>query len=317
METTAVASSPVEAGVRPVLPVVGSLSPSRAGDFMTCPLLYRFRTIDRLPQAPSPAATRGTVVHTALERLFDLPAAARTLQAAEQLVGPAWEALREAEPAVAGMFDDEAALAEWLASARALLEGYFSLEDPTRIEPASREQLVETVLPGGLRLRGIVDRLDVAPGGEVRIVDYKGLALDTPLPTPDGWTTMREVAVGDRLLGADGRPCRVLVKSQVHHRPCYEVLFTDGSRIVSDNVHLWPVHVADSSGEGYTEQVLDTEQLAALVLARPATGRGRRRPFVRAGRALSWVRPTSRSSRGCSAHGSETGRPRWIPHGRP
>ena len=59
-----------------------ALSPSRAADFKQCPLLYRFRTIDRLPQAPSSAATRGTVVHAVLERLFDLPAAERTVEAA-------------------------------------------------------------------------------------------------------------------------------------------------------------------------------------------------------------------------------------------
>jgi putative RecB family exonuclease len=163
----------VQSDGRTSLPVLGSLSPSRAGDFMTCPLLYRFRTIDRLPQAPSPAATRGTVVHAALERLFDLPAAERTLERAAGLVGPAWEALREAEPEVAGLFADDAELEAWLASARALLEGYFALEDPRRLEPASREQVVEVVLPGGLRLRGIVDRIDVAPTGEVRVVDYK------------------------------------------------------------------------------------------------------------------------------------------------
>ncbi|HWG94151.1 MAG TPA: PD-(D/E)XK nuclease family protein, partial [Mycobacteriales bacterium] len=67
------------------LPVVGSLSPSRAGDFLTCPLLFRFRTIDRLPEPPSSAATRGTLVHAALEALFDLPAAERTPERAAAL----------------------------------------------------------------------------------------------------------------------------------------------------------------------------------------------------------------------------------------
>ena len=155
------------------LPVRGSLSPSRAGDFMTCPLLFRFRTIDRLPQAPSPAATRGTVVHAVLERLFDLPAVQRTVAAAESLLRPEWDRLVEAEPGVAALFDDDAALATWLDSARALLEAYFSLEDPRRLEPARREEHVQVVLPSGLRLRGIVDRVDVAPSGAVRVVDYK------------------------------------------------------------------------------------------------------------------------------------------------
>ena len=72
-------------------PVLGSLSPSRASDFMTCPLRYRFRVIDRLPEPPSPAATRGTLVHAVLERLFDLPPRNRTPEAAAELLAPAWE----------------------------------------------------------------------------------------------------------------------------------------------------------------------------------------------------------------------------------
>ena len=155
------------------LPVLGSLSPSRAGDFMSCPLLFRYRTIDRLPSAPSPAATRGTVVHSVLERLYDLPAAGRTLDAAAALLQPEWERLVAAEPEVAALFPDEAERVSWLDGARELLAGYFTLEDPTRLEPAEREQLVEVVLPGGLRLRGIVDRLDRAPSGDLRVVDYK------------------------------------------------------------------------------------------------------------------------------------------------
>lgn len=153
--------------------VTGSLSPSRAGDFMTCPLLFRLRTIDRLPSVPSPAATRGTVVHAVLERLYDLPALERTLEAAAALVRPEWERLLATEPEVGALFADEAELTTWLGTSRNLLAGYFSLEDPTRLEPAAREQLVQVVLPGGLRLRGIVDRLDVAPSGDLRVVDYK------------------------------------------------------------------------------------------------------------------------------------------------
>src|SRR5690606_16258816 len=63
----------VPAGVPAIPPA--SLSPSRASDFMRCPLLYRFRVIDRLPEKPTEAATRGTLVHAVLERLFDAPAA--------------------------------------------------------------------------------------------------------------------------------------------------------------------------------------------------------------------------------------------------
>ncbi len=154
--------------------VLGSLSPSRASDFMSCPLLYRFRTIDRLPEPPSPDAVRGTVVHKVLEDLFDLPADDRTPAQAADLVQPAWEKVLEAEPQVAEMFGDEGPeIGSWLASCQVSLSRYFALEDPTRLEPAEREAYVETLLESKLLLRGFIDRLDVAPTGEIRVVDYK------------------------------------------------------------------------------------------------------------------------------------------------
>ena len=152
-----------------------ALSPSRAADFQQCPLLYRFRVIDRLAEAPSPAAARGTMVHAVLERLFDLPATQRTVAAARSLVATTWERLVADQPELAALFGpgEDDALAEWLASADALVERWFDLEDPTRLEPAERELYVETTLDDGLVLRGYVDRLDVARTGEVRVVDYK------------------------------------------------------------------------------------------------------------------------------------------------
>lgn len=153
-----------------------SLSPSRAGDFMQCPLLYRFRVIDRLPEKPSEAATRGTLVHAVLERLFDAPAAERTAPRAKELVPGQWQRLREARPELVELFADDSdgeRLASWLAEAERLVERWFTLEDPTRLEPAERELFVEAELDSGLTLRGIIDRVDVAPTGEVRIVDYK------------------------------------------------------------------------------------------------------------------------------------------------
>jgi putative RecB family exonuclease len=183
-------------------PVVGSLSPSRAGDFMACPLLYRFRVVDRLPEPPNPVAARGTVVHAVLEQLFDLPAAERTLERAVSLLEPQWQRLLTAEPELAALVSAEAesatgaeratgaesatgadtetndtqsgdSLTSLVASAADLLRRYFELEDPRCLEPAERELFVETVLDSGLALRGYVDRLDIAPGGDMRVVDYK------------------------------------------------------------------------------------------------------------------------------------------------
>jgi putative RecB family exonuclease len=322
--------SPADAVERPTGP---SLSPSRAADFKTCPLLFRYRTIDRLPERTTPDQVRGTLVHAVLEHLFDLPAAERTPAAAAALVAPEWARLVEQEPALAGLFaevppplpdsaspaaapgplgpvaggvavdrpagagassadplaagpvpadpsgpvrsrtgpagpnlaiagqanpdlataspadlsldtaspakpdlatggpadpslgiagpadpdlatagpvatgsdaadpgpsgpvlavasevgvgvaeqplldgmpDDESArLAAFLQGAGALLEGYFAVEDPRRLEPAEREALISTLVDDELLIRGYIDRLDVSPTGDLRVVDYK------------------------------------------------------------------------------------------------------------------------------------------------
>jgi putative RecB family exonuclease len=154
--------------------MVAALSPSRAADFMQCPLLYRFRVIDKLPAAPTAAAARGTLVHAVLEGLFDLPAGGRTIEAAAAMVEPQWRVLLQGEPELADLVDesDPAAVASWFGDAVSLIERWFTLEDPTRLEPAERELYVETDLDG-LTLRGYVDRLDLTPSGEMRVVDYK------------------------------------------------------------------------------------------------------------------------------------------------
>jgi len=200
---------PPDGGAAPKGP---SLSPSRAADFKTCPLLFRFRTVDKLPEQPSADQVRGTLVHAVLERLFDLPAAERTPEAAADLVAPSWARLLEAEPTLADIFaaatapgpgrdpaavaaeadaaglaaaagqaalldvapaEEVARLAGFLASARGLLDGYFAVEDPRRLEPAERESLISTLVDDELLIRGYIDRLDVSPAGDLRVVDYK------------------------------------------------------------------------------------------------------------------------------------------------
>jgi putative RecB family exonuclease len=168
--------SPAELRSTPVdgVDVLGALSPSRASDFMTCPLLYRYRTIDRLPEEPSADALRGTLVHKVLEDLFDLPAPARTPEHAAELLVPTWDALLEADPGLAELFTGEGPdVVAWLASCRTVLDRYFTLEDPRRLEPAARELYVAALLASKLLLRGFVDRLDIAPDGAIRVVDYK------------------------------------------------------------------------------------------------------------------------------------------------
>lgn len=149
-----------------------ALSPSRAADFKQCPLLYRFRAIDRLPEAPSAAQLRGSVVHAALEQLYSLPAPRRDPDTARSLVEPAWDQLIADDPDLADELDGEQRT-RLLEDARALLSGYYRLEDPTRFDPDGCEQRVEVELADGTLLRGYIDRIDVAATGELRVVDYK------------------------------------------------------------------------------------------------------------------------------------------------
>ncbi|WP_336921213.1 RecB family exonuclease [Aquipuribacter sp. SD81] len=168
-------SPPAGAAPSPGAPAdrLGALSPSRAGDFKQCPLLFRFRTVDRLPQQPSGPALRGTVVHRALELLFEVPAPRRTPDHARSLLAPALDELAAEDPAVAALVGEGDARTAWLAEAGRLVDRWFELEDPRRLEPAARELYVEHRVADDLVLRGVVDRVDVAPDGRVRVVDYK------------------------------------------------------------------------------------------------------------------------------------------------
>lgn len=146
---------------------------------MQCPMLYRFRVIDRLPEPPSPAAARGTLVHAVLERVFDLPSVERTPEATIGLLASEWARLVEEEPALAGVLaptevadSGPVPLEAWLEAAAAFVRTWFTLEDPTRLDPAERELYVEADVDG-LVMRGYVDRLDVAADGRLRVVDYK------------------------------------------------------------------------------------------------------------------------------------------------
>jgi putative RecB family exonuclease len=138
--------------------------------------------VDRLPETPSRVQVRGTVVHAALERLFGLPAQRRDAETGRALVDPAWRDVQADNPELAELFDGttDPELVEWLDSARRLVEAYFELEDPRRVQPEACELLVEVELTptdsadaAPVLLRGYIDRLDVAPTGEIRVVDYK------------------------------------------------------------------------------------------------------------------------------------------------
>ena len=148
---------------------------------MSCPLLYRLRVIDKLPEPPSAAAVRGTLVHGALEDLFALSAAERTSDRATELFQSRFEDLQVSDPeaantlleGLAGDLSAQEVAQAVIAPARTLLDTYFAMEDPRRLEPHAQEMAVSTELPDGFTLRGFVDRVDRSPDGKIRLVDYK------------------------------------------------------------------------------------------------------------------------------------------------
>lgn len=148
-----------------------TLSPSRAGDFKTCPRLFKFRAIDRIPEPPSVYQARGTTAHLALQRLFDDPESQRTPERLYDLFREAWTEIRGDEE-FHGLFEDVDSEREWGIESLALLANYFSIEDPTTFDPEDRElDMLEDL--DGIVVRGILDRIDRDEDGQLIITDYK------------------------------------------------------------------------------------------------------------------------------------------------
>jgi len=149
-----------------------TLTPSKVTAFTNCPLAFRFSQIEHRPEPPSPQSVKGTLVHATLEGLFwHHRRGDRTPAAAAAELGCAWDALQDDDEFVQLGLDRDGA-ESFLADARVLVGNYFRLEDPNEAGTVGVELGVETMVDG-MRLRGIIDRLDVAPDGSLIVVDYK------------------------------------------------------------------------------------------------------------------------------------------------
>lgn len=153
------------------LALPSSLSPSKVSSFTECALAFRFSAIDGLPDPPTVATVRGTLVHAALERLMLRDPSDRGLDAALESLGEAtWALAEDDEYLQLGL--DGAAEATFLAEAEQLVRRYYELEDPSTVTPIGLELRMELELDG-LRLRGIIDRLELDADGELVVTDYK------------------------------------------------------------------------------------------------------------------------------------------------
>ena len=146
------------------------LSPSRISDYQQCPKLYHYRVIEQLPEPLSLDAIRGTLVHNILEELLAKPLPDRTIMVAKERVQHHWELLKDEYQQLSTLISSEV---EWIDRINSLLESYFQLENPQTFEPTHMEAHLELEPIEDLLLHGYVDRIDIAPTGEVRIVDYK------------------------------------------------------------------------------------------------------------------------------------------------
>jgi putative RecB family exonuclease len=150
------------------LELPASLSPSKVVSFRDCALAFKFSAIDRLPEPPSAPAAKGTLVHRALELLYGRPPAERTVANALADLDLAWGDVMSSDE-YAGMEVPD----DFRSSAATLVRRYFELEDPTTIRPIGLELFLATPLNDHVKLRGIIDRLELDEDGELVVTDYK------------------------------------------------------------------------------------------------------------------------------------------------
>jgi putative RecB family exonuclease len=162
------------------------LSPSRISDYQQCPALYKYRAIDKLVERPGLDALRGSLVHLILEKVFINPPTQRDFITAVSLTKNCWEELLKEEPELICALDENIAfpltesiqisderLEVLFEEVKTLVANYYSLEDPSKIQPKSTEELIEFDLSENLKIKGYVDRIDESPQGWLRINDYK------------------------------------------------------------------------------------------------------------------------------------------------
>jgi putative RecB family exonuclease len=160
-----------EQGLRSLSPP-HHLSPSSMGTFTSCPLAFRFSYLERLPEAPTPPACKGTLVHLALQHLMWRPAEERTVEAALEDLGRARAEL-EADLEFSQMELTEEERAQFNGDAEVLVRRYFEMEDPTTVQVLGVELRVSATTEDGVIIRGIIDRLELDEDGELVVTDYK------------------------------------------------------------------------------------------------------------------------------------------------
>lgn len=183
-----------------------TLSVSRLNQFENCELAFRFKYIDKLPEPPSNAAFKGSVVHLALEHLYGFAPQQRTLQTAKKLLEPALTELLDEKPENAVAVDPslpwpaasyeltEKVKTDFLRICEELIANYFRLEDPSKLSPKAMEYRINGKSRAGHELIGYIDRLEESADGLIRISDYKTGAAPAPRYQAKSWFQLQVYA---------------------------------------------------------------------------------------------------------------------------
>lgn len=232
-----------------------SLSSSGARRLMaTCPAKYIYEADH--PKKPTKPMELGTAAHKLVlgigpelvlvdhEKWNTNAVKAEVAEIREQGALPLKREDWDTVHAMAGKIRENELAAALLGGTGAAEQALFWQDGPTKIW---RRAMLDWLPPKG-------------PDGRLYLADYKGLALDTAIPTPDGWTTIAALRVGDRVFDGSGRPCSVVAKSEIHQRKCYRMRFDDGSSVICDDEHLW-ITTSGQTGQRLAPMVRTTEEI--------------------------------------------------------
>ena len=146
-------------------------------------------------------------------------------------------------------------------------QNYTPLDLESAVYP---EYLISRVSEDGhIRLAGQIDLL-VKDGNDIYIIDYKGLPLDTVIPTKTGWTTIGDIKEGDEIFDRDGNITKVIHKSDIHYNPCYKITFDNGESIVADHEHRWLISFRRPD-KTFSDRIMTTEEIAKWLIEKPRT----------------------------------------------
>ena len=249
-------------------PANGRVSASSLQTWEECPAKYHAEYVNYIPKNRSGmgAANSGTALHYALEKFvgewtqgiteWDNP------KRLIELYGEGWKTSFGTNNIDEEIFKEGCkVLKKWLKRTDLTGKQVLSLEKKSFVDITDPNGN-----PYGIQLTYIFDRCDFYTDPDtgkriLKVTDYKGLALDTPLPTPSGWSTMEKISVGDQVIGGDGKPCNVIGKSEIKtDKICYKLTFSDNTSIICDNEHRWEVREGTSKSD-YTTRVMSAEEI--------------------------------------------------------